>query len=44
MDADELGCDPVPHIHRELIHHLSEACLLRDLYPHTKPVTNGAIR
>jgi hypothetical protein len=25
----------VPHIHRELIHHLAEVCLLRDLYPHT---------
>jgi hypothetical protein len=22
----------VLHIHRELIHHLSEVCLLRDLY------------
>jgi hypothetical protein len=30
----------VLHIHRELIHHLSEVCLLRDLYCHT----NGAIR
>jgi hypothetical protein len=28
----------VLHIHRELIHHLSEVCLLRDLYQHT----NGA--
>ncbi len=28
----------VLHIHRELIHHLSEVCLLRDLYAHT----NGA--
>ena len=26
----------VLHIHRELIHHLSEVCLLRDLYLHTK--------
>ncbi|SCL16076.1 DinB family protein [Micromonospora inyonensis] len=25
----------VLHINRELIHHLSEVCLLRDLYPHT---------
>jgi hypothetical protein len=25
----------VLHIHRELIHHLSEVCLLRDLYLHT---------
>ena len=32
MDADEL--------HRELIHHLSEVCLLRDLYLHTKPGTS----
>jgi hypothetical protein len=30
----------VLHIHRELIHHLSEVCLLRDLYSHK----NGAIR
>lgn len=30
----------VLHIHRELIHHLSEVCLLRDLYRHTNP--NGA--
>ena len=30
----------VLHIHRELIHHLSEVCLLRDLYAHT----NGANR
>ncbi|RBM07318.1 DinB family protein [Streptomyces sp. PT12] len=27
--------DLVLHIHRELIHHLSEVCLLRDLYTHT---------
>jgi DinB superfamily len=27
--------DLVLHIHRELIHHLSEVCLLRDLYRHT---------
>jgi hypothetical protein len=32
--------DLVLHIHRELIHHLSEVCLLRDLYVHT----NGATR
>jgi hypothetical protein len=32
--------DLVLHIHRELIHHLSEVCLLRDLYLHT----NGAPR
>ncbi|WP_405182268.1 DinB family protein [Nocardia sp. NBC_01377] len=35
--------DLVLHIHRELIHHLSEVCLLRDLYSHTR-ATNGAIR
>jgi len=28
--------DLVLHIHRELIHHLSEVCLLRDLYAHTR--------
>jgi hypothetical protein len=28
--------DLVLHIHRELIHHLSEVCLLRDLHLHTK--------
>jgi hypothetical protein len=26
----------VLHIHRELIHHLAEACLLRDLYLHAR--------
>jgi enamine deaminase RidA (YjgF/YER057c/UK114 family) len=31
--------DLVLHIHRELIHHLSEVCLLRDLYTHTRPAT-----
>lgn len=31
--------DLVLHIHRELIHHLSEVCLLRDLYAHTNGVT-----
>lgn len=37
--------DLVLHIHRELIHHLSEVCLLRDLYPHTHATTtNGATR
>ena len=36
--------DLVLHIHRELIHHLSEVCLLRDLYLHTEPATNGATR
>ncbi|MCU1642864.1 MAG: hypothetical protein JWN03_3139 [Nocardia sp.] len=33
--------DLVLHIHRELIHHLSEICLLRDLYLHTNPDTGG---
>ena len=27
-----------------MIHHLSEVCLLRDLYLHAKPATNGANR
>ena len=36
--------DLVLHIHRELIHHLSEVCLLRDLYPHRRTTTNGAAR
>jgi len=36
--------DLVLHIHRELIHHLSEVCLLRDLYLHTNPTTDGATR
>ncbi|MFI2474262.1 DinB family protein [Nocardia xishanensis] len=36
--------DLVLHIHRELIHHLSEVCLLRDLYLHTQPAGNGATR
>ena len=31
--------DLVLHIHRELIHHLSEVCLLRDLYLHGKGAT-----
>ena len=34
--------DLVLHIHRELIHHLSEVCLLRDLYLHSTAATNGA--
>ncbi|MEW1749987.1 DinB family protein [Streptomyces angustmyceticus] len=29
----------VLHIHRELIHHLAEVCLLRDLHRHTRPQT-----
>lgn len=29
----------VLHIHRELIHHMSEVCLLRDLYLHTPGAT-----
>jgi hypothetical protein len=36
--------DLVLHIHRELIHHLSEVCVPSDLYLHTKPATNGATR
>ncbi|TCP50756.1 DinB family protein [Tamaricihabitans halophyticus] len=36
--------DLVLHIHRELIHHLSEVCLLRDLYQHTMHTANGATR
>lgn len=36
--------DLVLHIHRELIHHLSEVCLLRDLYHHTNSAMNGASR
>ncbi|MFC4537022.1 DinB family protein [Sphaerisporangium dianthi] len=36
--------DLVLHIHRELIHHLAEACLLRDLYLHTHPRTKEAAR
>jgi hypothetical protein len=35
-----LMADLVLHIHRELIHHLSEVCLLRDLHLHT----NGTAR
>ncbi len=31
---DLTTADLVLHIHRELIHHLSEVCLLRDLYLH----------
>ncbi|EST36950.1 hypothetical protein N566_15700 [Streptomycetaceae bacterium MP113-05] len=34
----------VLHVHRELIHHLAEVCLLRDLCLHTRPTTNGADR
>jgi hypothetical protein len=30
----------VLHINRELIHHLAEVCLLRDLYQHTRPEAN----
>ncbi|WP_327144364.1 DinB family protein [Nocardia sp. NBC_01327] len=36
--------DLVLHIHRELIHHLSEVCLLRDLYLHTNPSAHGENR
>ncbi|SEE08896.1 DinB family protein [Ruania alba] len=31
--------DLILHIHRELIHHLSEVCLMRDLYLHTEGTT-----
>ncbi|MFD0776010.1 DinB family protein [Streptomonospora algeriensis] len=34
----------VLHIHREVIHHLSEVRLLRDLYLHREHTTQGAIR
>ncbi|GAB4085776.1 hypothetical protein GCM10028784_24060 [Myceligenerans cantabricum] len=34
----------VLHIDRELIHHLSEVCLLRDLYLHTRSHPDGASR
>jgi len=33
----------VLHIHRELIHHLSEVCLLRDLYLHTHATTGASV-
>ncbi|WP_043625526.1 DinB family protein [Nonomuraea candida] len=36
--------DLVLHIHRELIHHLSEVFLLRDLYLHAHAAPNGAAR
>jgi hypothetical protein len=36
--------DLVLHIHRELIHHLSEVCLLRDLYLHTKLAAGDVTR
>ncbi|MUL40417.1 DinB family protein [Streptomonospora sp. PA3] len=35
--ADSPMARLVLHIDRELIHHLSEVCLLRDLYLHTRP-------
>jgi hypothetical protein len=34
--ADEPMAALVLHIHRELIHHLAEVCLLRDLHTHAK--------
>jgi hypothetical protein len=34
--ADEPMATLVLHIHRELIHHLAEVSLLRDLFAHTK--------
>ncbi|MFV8132892.1 hypothetical protein [Streptomyces syringium] len=36
--------DQMSHIHRALIHHLSEVRLLRDFSPHLNPAMNGAIR
>jgi hypothetical protein len=38
--------DLVLHIQRELIHHLSEVCLLRDLYLHSavSPAGRSAVR
>ena len=36
--------DLVLHVHRELIHHLSEVCLLRDLHRHTATTTRGGAR
>lgn len=35
--ADEPMAALVLHIHREVIHHLAEVCLLRDLYLHRHP-------
>lgn len=37
--ADAPMAGLVLNIHRELIHHLSEVCLLRDLYLHTRGAT-----
>ncbi|MFI6445619.1 hypothetical protein [Kitasatospora sp. NPDC050543] len=36
--------DLMLHVHRELIDHRSAVCAPRDLYPRTKPATNGATR
>ncbi|MEU4310953.1 DinB family protein [Nocardia sp. NPDC024068] len=36
--------DLILHIQRELIHHLSEVCLLRDLYLHMTSLPNGESR
>jgi hypothetical protein len=36
--------DLVLHVHRELIHHLAEVCLLRDLHRHTATTTRGGAR
>src|SRR5512139_3922234 len=41
---DRPMADLVLHIHRELIHHLSEVCLLRDLYLHMRAAEKGAGR
>jgi len=38
--ADSPFAELVLHINRELIHHLAEVCLLRDLYAHTQEGTH----
>ncbi|MFJ9470801.1 DinB family protein [Streptomyces caniferus] len=37
--AERSLAELVLHIHRELIHHLGEVCLLRDLHQHLRPHT-----
>ncbi|MFG2494625.1 DinB family protein [Streptomyces caniferus] len=37
--AEQSLAELVLHIHRELIHHLGEVCLLRDLHRHLRPHT-----
>lgn len=39
FEEDSMG-RLVLHIHREMIHHLSEVCLLRDLYLHSRGTVN----